>query len=193
MGIRPFHWGIIILFFGHLIGFLFPKSIIAFGAVTWRIFVIESAALGFGLLTLYGLIMLVIRRIKHQRLIMVTSRMDIFVYFILLVQVITGLWMALTVRWGSVWFASVLAPYLKSIFSFSPEITAISAMPLIVKIHAVSAFVLIGVIPFTRFMHFLVYPFVYLWRKYQLAIWNWDYKKIRNSEKLVNGIRSRNN
>ncbi|MEZ5068820.1 MAG: respiratory nitrate reductase subunit gamma [Bacteroidia bacterium] len=29
------------------------------------------------------------------------------------------------------------------------------------KVHVVSAFALIGIIPFTRFMHFLVYPLDY--------------------------------
>jgi nitrate reductase gamma subunit len=193
LGIRPFHWGIITLFFGHLIGFLFPKSVMLFGRVPWRLFIIESAALGFGFLTLYGLLMLIIRRAKHNRLMAVTSRMDILVYVILAVQVISGIWIALTARWGSVWFAATLVPYIKSVFLLSPDIAAISAMPLSVKIHTVSAFVLIGIIPFTRFMHFLVYPFTYIGRPYQIVIWNWNRKKIRNSENLINGVRSRNN
>jgi len=193
MGIRPFHWGIITLFFGHLIGFLFPKSVMLFGRVPWRLFIIEAAALGFGFLTLYGLLMLIIRRAKHNRLMAVTSRMDILVYVILAVQVISGIWIALTARWGSVWFAATLVPYVKSVFLLSPDIAAISAMPLSVKIHTVSAFVLIGIIPFTRFMHFLVYPFTYIGRPYQIVIWNWNRKKIRNSENLINGVRSKNN
>jgi nitrate reductase gamma subunit len=55
----------------------------------------------------------------------------------------------------------------------SPEINAVIALPLMVKIHIVSAYVLIGMIPFTRFMHFLVYPFTYFWRRPQLVIWNY--------------------
>ena len=192
-GVRPFHWGIILLFFGHLAGFLFPKTIILLGSIPLRLLIIEAAALGFGLLTFYGLIMLIIRRLQHKRLMMVTNRMDILVYVILVVQIASGLWVAFFARWGSVWFASVIAPYLKSIFLFSPDITAVSALPLSVKIHIVSAFALIGIIPSTRFMHFLVYPFPYLWRRYQYVIWNWDRKKIRTSGKLVNGVRSKNN
>ncbi len=192
-GSRPFHWGLLFLFFGHLLAFLFPRTVLVMGSVPLRLVIIEVAALGFGLAALYGLVLLIIRRLKHKKLIMVTSKMDAAVYVILLTQITTGLWVATSARWGSVWFASVLTPYLKSIFVFSPHIEAVAAMPLSIKIHIVGGFVLIAMIPFTRFMHFLVYPFSYLWRSYQLVIWNWDPKKIRTSRRLVNGIRSKNN
>jgi nitrate reductase gamma subunit len=192
-GIRPFHWGILLLFSGHLSGFLFPRTVVLLGAIPIRLFIIEASAFGFGLLTLYGLTMLIIRRLQHERLYAVTTPMDVSVYLILSLQIISGLWVAFFARWGSVWFASAIAPYLKSIFTFSPDIAAVSAMPLSVKIHVVSAFILIGMIPFTRFMHFLVYPFAYLWRSYQYVIWNWDRNKIRSSGRFINIARPRNN
>jgi nitrate reductase gamma subunit len=74
-----------------------------------------------------------------------------------------------------------------------PQIDAIAAMPLHIQIHVVSAFVMIGIIPFTRFVHFLVYPIQYVWRSYQQVIWNWDRKTIRKPNKIVNGVRSKNN
>jgi nitrate reductase gamma subunit len=192
-GSRPFHWGIIFLFFGHAIAFLFPRTVLLWGSVPLRLIILEVTALGFAISALFGLVMLIQRRFKNKRILAVTSKMDVFVYIILLTQIISGIWIAFFARWGSVWFASVLSPYLKSIFYFNPDITAISAMPLAVQIHIVSAFIFVGMIPFTRFIHFLVYPFSYLWRSYQLVIWNWDRKTIRKSRKLVNGVRSKNN
>jgi len=192
-GSRPFHWGLLFLFFGHLVAFLFPRSVLLWDSVPTRLLILEIAALGFGITALFGLFMLIIRRLKHKRLIVVTNKMDIVVYVILAVQIISGLWVAFFFRWGSSWFAGTITPYLKSIFLFSPDIAAVSAMPLAVKIHIISAFTLIGIIPSTRFMHFLVYPFAYIWRPYQYVIWNWDRKKIRSSKKLVNGVRSKNN
>ena len=192
-GSRPFHWGLLFLFFGHLVAFLFPRSVLLWDNVPIRLLILEIAALGFGITALFGLFMLIVRRLKHKRLIMVTNKMDIVVYVILAVQIISGLWVAFFFRWGSSWFAGTITPYLKSIFLFSPDIAAVSAMPLAVKIHIISAFTLIGIIPSTRFMHFLVYPFAYIWRPYQYVIWNWDRKKIRSSKKLVNGVRSKNN
>ena len=192
-GSRPFHWGIIFLFFGHLVAFLFPRSVVLWDSVVVRLLILEIVAFGFGIATLFGLGMLIIRRLKHRRLLMVTTKMDAFVYVILLTQVISGLWVAYFARWGSAWFPTVLTPYLKSLFVLDPDITAVAALPLSIKIHIVSAFTLIGMIPFTRFMHFLVYPFTYFYRPYQYVIWNWDRKKIRTSRKLVNGVRSKNN
>jgi len=192
-GSRPFHWGLLYLFFGHLVAFLFPGSVLLWDSVPIRLLILEITAFGFGLSAFFGLVMLIIRRIKHKRLLVVTSKMDIVVYIILGVQIVSGLWVAFFARWGSSWFAATMTPYIKSLFLLDPDIAAVSEMPLAVKIHIISAFMLIGIIPFTRFVHFLVYPFAYLWRSYQYVIWNWDRKKIRSSGKLVNGVRSKNN
>ncbi len=171
-GSRPFHWGLIFLFFGHLTAFLVPRSVLAWNQVPLRLQILELTALAFGFIVLAGLILLVIRRFKTKRLHAVTSRMDIFVYLLLLVQVVSGLWTAYFFRWGSSWFAMVLTPYLYSIFKFNPDVAAVTQLPFMIRLHIVSAFILIGMIPFTRFMHFLVYPLAYLWRPYQLVIWN---------------------
>lgn len=192
-GSRPFHWGVIFLFFGHAFAFLFPRSVVIWGSVPLRLVILEATALGFAFSALLGLVMLIQRRFKNKRVLAVTSKMDVFVYIMLLTQIISGIWVAFFFRWGSVWFASVLSPYIKSLFYFNPDISAVSAMPLAVQVHIVSAFIFIGMIPFTRFIHFLVYPFSYIWRSYQLVIWNWDRKTIRKSKKLVNGVRSKNN
>lgn len=192
-GSQPFHWGLSFLFFGHLIAFLFPRSVIAWNSIPLRMIILEIAAFGFGLLSLLGLVLLILRRIRNRRLHMVTSVMDVVVYIILTIQITTGLWLAFTARWGSAWFASVITPYLDSIFTLNPDIRAVSELPFIVKTHLVSAFVFIALIPFTRFMHFLVFPFSYLWRSYQYVIWNWDRKKIRNSTSFSPGKRPKNN
>jgi nitrate reductase gamma subunit len=171
-GSRPFHWGIITLFFGHLIAFLIPASVLAWNEKPVRLYILEITALAFGILTLIGLIVLIVRRVQVKRIRLVTTKMDVFVFLILSVMIITGLYTALFFRWGSSWFALVLSPYLMSIFALKPDAIAVIALPVMVKIHIATAFVLIGMIPYTRFMHFLVYPFTYLWRQYQLVIWN---------------------
>jgi nitrate reductase gamma subunit len=175
-GSRPFHWGLIFLFFGHLTAFLVPRSVLAWNQVPVRLHILEVTAFAFGLMVLISLILLIIRRIKTKRLHVVTTWMDIIVYFLLLVQVVTGLWTAFFFRWGSSWFAMVLTPYLNSIFKFNPDVAAVTQLPFMIRLHIISAFVLVGMIPFTRFMHFLVYPFAYLWRPYQLVVWNYRKK-----------------
>lgn len=170
-GSRPFHWGIITLFFGHLLAFLIPRSVLAFNDKPVRLYILETTALAFAIMTLTGLVILIIRRFKVKRIRQVTSNMDIFVFVILFVLVITGMYTAIFHRWGSSWFAQILTPYLRSIFIFRPDPVTIVALPFMVKFHIVSAFIIIGMIPYTRLMHMLVYPFAYLWREYQLVIW----------------------
>jgi nitrate reductase gamma subunit len=123
----------------------------------------------------------------------VTSRMDVLVYVLILIQVLTGLWIAYFNRWGSAWFAISLAPYLKSIFLLNPNFEAIAAMPLSIRLHIASAFIFVGLVPFTRLMHFLVFPFIYLVRPYQYVIWNWNRKTRRNSTEMNRGVKAQNN
>ena len=180
-GSQPFHWGLLVLFTGHLIAFLFPRSIILWNGSPVRLLILEGSSFVFGLSVLFGLIMLVRRRLTSKRLLVVSNYTDMMVYVVLLVQVISGLSVAYFLRWGSSWFASVLTPYLNSIFLFNPDIGAVSALPWLIQIHIFSAFFIVALIPFTRFMHFLVAPIDYLWRSYQIVTWNWNRKSIRTS------------
>lgn len=192
-GVRPFHWGILFLFSGHLTGFLFPSSVLAWNGQTMRLLIIEIAAFGFALTALYGILILTYRRLQNKRIQIVTSKMDYIVFILLIVQIVSGLWVAYFNRWGTSWFASVMTPYLKSILLFSPDNAAVNLAPLSVKIHIASAFTIIGIIPFTRLVHFLVFPFRYFYRNYQRVIWNWNRKTIRKSAAMDNGVRPKNN
>jgi nitrate reductase gamma subunit len=192
-GSRLFHSGIVVLLTGHLIGFLMPKSIILITAKPLWLMVIEVSAFAFGIITFTGILLLIIRRITVKRLHGVTSTMDLVVYFIIFTQVITGLLVAYFHRWGTSWYASALVPYLKSIFTLNPDISVITTMPLLIRLHAISAFLFLGLIPFTRLMHFLVYPINYLRRRVQLVIWNRDQKESRASRNMREGVKPRNN
>ncbi len=191
-GSQPFHWGLLVLFFGHLIAFLFPRAVLAWNGEPVRLIILEVSAFVFGLSALIGLVLLVSRRLNSDKVLVVTNKMDMLVYVTLLVQILSGLGIAYFERWGSSWFASVLTPYLRSLFAFSPDIAAVSALPWVVQIHIISAFFIVGIIPFTRFMHFLVAPVDYLWRGYQLVIWNWSRKSIRNSNAYYFGKKPQN-
>jgi nitrate reductase gamma subunit len=168
--------------------------VLAWNGQPVRLLILEVSSFAFGLCALTGIILLVARRMTSKIVQMVTSKMDIVVFLVLLTQIISGLFVAYYSRWGSSWFAAFLTPYLRSIFVFSPQIDAISSVnSLALKVHVISAFSLIGLIPFTRFIHFLVYPVDYLWRSYQQVIWNWDRKNIRTSRYWKRGVPSKNN
>jgi nitrate reductase gamma subunit len=191
-GSQPFHWGLMVLFLGHLTAFLFPRAILAWNGEPVRLLILEVSSFAFALSALFGLIMLIKRRLTNKIVLVVTNKMDLVVYTVLITQIVSGLGVAFFVRWGSSWFSAVLTPYLRSVFSFNPDITAVSEMPVLIQIHIISAFLIIGIIPFTRFMHFLVAPIDYVWRKYQLVVWNWNRKSIRTSTRHNFGKKSRN-
>jgi nitrate reductase gamma subunit len=178
-GSNTFHFGIIILFFGHLAAFIVPGAVLSWNSIPLRLVILEITAFSSGFLVLSGLFILIVRRIFFGRVRIIVSKIDILVYLSLLVQIISGLWIAWFHRWGSSWFSSVLTPYLYSVFSFNPDNAAISTMALSIKIHVVNAFLIFAIIPFSRFFHFMAFPFSYFWRSYQLVIWNYDRKKIR--------------
>ena len=192
-GSQPFHYGLLVLFFGHLIAFLFPRTVLAWNGEPVRLLILEFSSFAFGLTALSGLVLLILRRLGNKRILIVSNKMDMLVYTVLITQIVTGLGVAFFVRWGSSWFAAVLTPYLRSIFALNPDIAAVSAMPWLVQLHIISAFFIIAIIPFTRFMHFLVAPVDYLWRGYQLVIWNWNRKTIRKPGSYFPGFRSKNN
>lgn len=180
-GSVPWHYGIMVLFFGHLIGFLFPNQVALWNGVPVRLLILEVTALVFGLLCLVGLILLIKRRITNPRIRAVTSWMDLVVLALLLAQVVTGLWVAITLRWGSAWYVSTMVPYLKSVLMLSPKVELMASMATVVKVHVFGAILIVAILPFTRLVHFLVPPISYLWRPYQVVIWNWDRKKIRTT------------
>ncbi len=171
-GSVPFHIGIIVLFFGHLIGFAFPRHVTMWNAVPLRLYILETTALAAAILTIAGLLGLIARRMSSPRVKVNTSITDILVYCALLFSIITGLWVALELRWGSAWYTHTAVPYLYSILVFQPEIERVAQLPLAARLHIVSAFVLFSLFSFTRLVHILVAPIPYLWRSTQLVIWN---------------------
>jgi nitrate reductase gamma subunit len=118
------------------------------------------------------LVLLILRRATDRRLQAVTSAMDVVLLLVLLVQVVAGVWTAIAFRWGSSWYAAAAVPYLRSLFVLQPDVSLVSNLPPVVKIHILGAFAFVALIPFTRLIHFLVLPVSYLWRPYQVVIWN---------------------
>lgn len=171
-GSVPFHVGILTVFFGHLAGFLFPRELVLWNRVPVRLLVFEVTGFSFALLTLVGLIGLVARRVSSPRLRVNTSHADLLVYAMLLFQVLTGLDIALRLRWGSTWYAEALVPYLRSVFLLQPDVARMAEMTLPVKLHVAGAFVFFAAFSFTRLVHVLVAPVPYLWRPLQVAVWN---------------------
>lgn len=171
-GSVPWHYGIVVVLFAHLIGFLIPGMWASLTANASTLYAIELVGFSFGLLALIGLIVLIVRRFTTERILSVTSPMDAALLVALLVQVALGVWVSLGYRWGADWFIDTAVPWLISLVSLNPQTHYISALPLPVRAHMVMGFVVIALFPFSRLVHLIMFPFWYLWRPYQLQIRN---------------------
>ena len=192
-GTIPFHWGIVMIFLGHLVAFLFPAFVLSWNADPARLIIHEGLGFTFAMVVFIGLCVLILRRLMNPRLKVVTTKTDLGLELLLLGQVILGCWIALGYRWGSSWFAADLSPYLWSVLSFNPQPNAVYAMPLVIKAHIVGAFTIILIFPFTRLVHLLVAPFHYIVRPYQVVIWYWDKQRVRRTSTAWSETRPRNN
>ncbi len=169
----PFHYGILFVLAGHVVAFLFPRSLLAWNGEPIRLYVLEITALAGGALAIVGLLNIVTRRLTDVRARVVTSPMDWVVYALLFLQLGTGVYIATSSPWGSSWFATVLTPYLRSLCVLSPDATGVAALPAgwALKTHVACLWALLGVFPFTRLVHVLVVPNPYLWRRPQVVRW----------------------
>ena len=170
-GLVPFHYGILVVLTGHVVAFLLPAEFLWWNSRPLRLYVLEAAALVFGLLTLVGLIAIVTRRVNVSKVRGVTTLADWIVLALLLVQVSGGVYVAIAYPWGSSWFAAIVAPYLWSLLALAPDLGAIAPLPVAVKLHIANAYLLILFFPFTRLVHILVVPNPYLWRRPQVVRW----------------------
>jgi nitrate reductase gamma subunit len=181
-GSVPFHYGILTVLAGHVLGFLMPETLLAWNAAPLRLMLLEVTGIAFAVLTLVGLTNIMLRRFSSRLARKVTTRGDWVVYLLLLIQVLSGIGVAVFHGWGSSWFATNLTPWLWSLLKLSPNIAYVAPLPFLAKLHIVNALVLIGFFPFTRLVHVLVVPNPYLWRKTQVVIWNWDRSRLRKTD-----------
>ena len=167
----PFHYGILAVLAGHMLALLIPREILLWNGDPLRLYVLEVTGLIFGILSVIGLAASVVRRLNVAKVGRVTILRDWILYAMLLFQLVTGVAIALTLPWGSSWFAAVATPYVWSLAKLNPQIDFIAPLPWLIKLHIVNAYLVIGYFPFTRLVHVLVIPNPYLWRKPQVTRW----------------------
>ncbi len=171
-GSVPWHYGIVLVLLAHIFAIVMPGFWASLHRDPLRMLVIELIGGALGLLTLLGIVVLLVRRIADDRIRPVTSVMDWILLIDLLLQASAGVSIALFYRWGTLWYEYTAVPWLASLAVLSPDIDFVTPLPWIVRFHAVNAFVLIALFPFTRLVHIFTVPVSYLWRPYQVAVWN---------------------
>jgi nitrate reductase gamma subunit len=164
-----FHFGILVVFLGHVMGLGVPKSWTEAVGISEAVYHFMAVALGAiaGFATLVGMAILIYRRRTVGPVFSATTPMDKAMYLVLAVVIVLGL--ANTAganiidhydyRAGvSVWFRGIF------FFDLHPEL--MQEAPLSFQAHGLTAMLLFALWPFTRLVHVFSAPVGYLWRPY---------------------------
>lgn len=171
-GSNLFHYGIILVFIGHFTGLFTPEKLyhLVMTTATKRVLAVSLGAV-FGTLTFIGIIILIIRRFRNERIKLNSSPQDYFIIFLLLVEVGLGLASMVTTATSSVENYAALGEWAQKIITFQPDAGAVIAgHSLIYKLHIVTGLFIFIIFPYTKLMHIMVLPIAYFFRSgYQLV------------------------
>jgi nitrate reductase gamma subunit len=164
-----FHFGILFVFLGHVLGLGIPKSWTEAVGISEDLYHLMSIVLGAiaGAATLVGMVILIYRRRTTGPVFSATTRMDKLMYLVLAVVILLGL--ANTVganMLGEYDYRESVSVWFRGVFRFDlyPELMA--EAPLTFQLHALTAIGLFALWPFTRLVHVFSAPVGYLWRPY---------------------------
>lgn len=173
-GSIPFHVGIIGILLGHFVGLLTPAPVWYFLGISTPAKQLIAIVLGgvFGLLCLYGLAILINRRLFHARVRASSGAMDITILLLLLAQLLLGL-SSIFVSLGHLDGQEMLrlmtwAQCIVTLRGFAAA-EAIASVHWIFKAHVFLGMTLFIVFPFSRLVHMLSVPIKYFGRNYQVV------------------------
>jgi nitrate reductase gamma subunit len=165
-----FHYGILLVLLGHVVGLLIPMEwIAAMGVPEW---LYHLGAVGIGtfaaIITIVGLGILIYRRRTVGPVFLATTRMDKVMYVFLGGTILLGAAATVTTQiFGSGYeYRETVSPWVRSILLFHPEPQLMVGVPLLFQLHALAATFLFVLWPFTRLVHVFSAPVWYLFRPY---------------------------
>ncbi|WP_417329776.1 respiratory nitrate reductase subunit gamma [Halomonas cupida] len=167
-----FHVGILVIFFGHLVGLLTPhwmyEPFISAGNKQVMAILVGGIA---GVMCLVGGTMLLIRRLTDPRVKATSSTMDNLILLLLVLQVALGLLTipaAMQHLDGGVMVR--LAQWAQAIVFFKGNAAAhLVGLSWIYHVHIFIGLTIVLIFPFTRLVHAWSAPLGYLGRRYQIV------------------------
>lgn len=180
IGNNLFHIGIILLFFGHLIGLLTPHAVYRhfISAGNKQLLAIIAGGV-FGTICLIGMTILILRRLFDPRIRATSKPADIAILLVLYVQLLLGL---VTLHFSAQHLDGSsmrqLANWAQHIVTFRGGAAAfIVTEALVFKLHIVLGMTIFLIFPFTRLVHVfsgVAAPLKYLSRSgYQIVRRRW--------------------
>lgn len=168
MGSVLFHAGVLIVFFGHLVGLLTPIWVFDWMGIGHSFKQIMAMAVGgvAGVFALLGGVILMHRRLFDARIRTTSSYGDIAVIVLLNIQLVLGL-ATILVSMGHLDGEEMVRfmTWAQGIFTFQPGVADLVAdAHWIFKAHLFLGLTIFLIFPFTRLVHMLSAPIRYLWR-----------------------------
>lgn len=170
LGSPLFHYGIVFVFLGHVIGLIIPESWTEKVGISESMYHAASFGLGVvaGIATVAGLLILIYRRRTVGPVFSATTRNDKVMYVLLGLTLALGLGATL---YGNLTgnphdYRQDVSPWFRSIFYFQPKPELMVSAPLGFQLHALSACALFAFWPFSRLVHVFSAPVGYLTRPY---------------------------
>ncbi|WP_280396751.1 respiratory nitrate reductase subunit gamma [Nocardia carnea] len=170
LGSPLFHFGILLVILGHIVGLLIPEGWTEAVGISEPIYHAFSVGIGVltGAATLIGAAILIYRRRTTGPVFSATTRNDKIMYVLLIGTLVLGF--GTTVIGNATGnphdYRHTVSPWFRSVLSFRPDTDLILAAPLGFQLHVIAAWVLFAFWPFTRLVHVFSMPLGYLTRPY---------------------------
>lgn len=169
IGSPLFHFGIIGVFFGHVIGLGIPQSWTSAVGISEPIYhavaLIGGAAAG--VMALVGMVILIYRRRTTGPVFSATTRMDKVMYVFLATVIVLGVYNTLIANAGGAYnYREGVSVWFRGIFRFDLHPDLMAAAPIGFQIHGLVAMALFALWPFTRLVHVFSAPLGYITRPY---------------------------
>ena len=172
LGSPLFHFGMLGVFGGHVIGLLIPRSWTEAVGIDDHLYHLVAVVGGIaaGVMALVGLAILIYRRRTVGPVFSATTPMDKVMYAVLGVVIALGMWNTVA---GSVFalggeynYREGVSVWYRSFLAFSPQPELMADAPIGFQLHALAAFAIFALWPFTRLVHVFSAPVGYLTRPY---------------------------
>ena len=164
-----FHYGILFVLAGHLVGLFVPTSwttAVGVGEHTYHLFSLYGGTFA-GALTVAGLALLLYRRRTRAPVLRATTANDKVMYLFLVAAIVLGMTAKLTHASGDGYdYRRTIAPWARSLFTLQPRTALMTDVPVLYQVHAVIGMILIALVPYTRLVHMFSAPLPYLFRPY---------------------------
>lgn len=171
IGSPMFHFGILVVVFGHIIGLMIPESWTHAVGLSEHAYHLQAVVLGSiaGLATLVGIGLLIYRRRTTGPVFMATTANDKLMYVVLVAAIVAGL-AATALGSGVVGeaynYRETVSVWFRSIWILQPRGDLMEEAPLYFQIHVLIGLALFALWPFTRLVHAFSAPIGYLFRPY---------------------------